>query len=159
MASEYLSKHYPDVKGFSPRSLRRMRDFYRTYENHPSLLSRAMELGWIQNVVIMEADMTMDVRKWYMKAVKKFGWSKTELITNIATNSYEEIVLVIEDEKCDAESQKKYSVTICRVATAIKHSLQYLFQRCRKCEKGRRRRWPTMSYPIFTEKRNAFMRC
>ena len=35
MASEYLNKQYPDVKGFSPRSLRRMRDFYRTYENHP----------------------------------------------------------------------------------------------------------------------------
>ena len=30
MASEYLDKHYPDAKGFSPRSLRRMRDFYCT---------------------------------------------------------------------------------------------------------------------------------
>lgn len=38
MASEYLNKHYPDVKGFSPRSLRRMRDFYRTYEDHPCVL-------------------------------------------------------------------------------------------------------------------------
>ena len=45
MASEYLNKQYPDVKGFSPRSLRRMRDFYRTYENHPSLLSRDSECG------------------------------------------------------------------------------------------------------------------
>jgi len=37
MASEYLNTHYPDVKGFSPRSLRRMRDFYRTYENYPAI--------------------------------------------------------------------------------------------------------------------------
>ena len=73
MASEYLYKQYPDAKGFSPRSLRRMRDFYRTYENHPALLSRAMQLGWIQNVVIMEADLTMELREWYMKAAKKFG--------------------------------------------------------------------------------------
>lgn len=28
-AAEYLSKQYPDVEGFSPRNLRRMRDFYR----------------------------------------------------------------------------------------------------------------------------------
>ena len=84
MASEYLNKQYPDVKGFSPRSLRRMRDFYRTYENHSALLSRAMKLGWIQNVVIMEADLTMDLREWYMKAAEQFGWSKTELIANIA---------------------------------------------------------------------------
>lgn len=99
MASEYLNKNYPDVKGFSPRSLRRMRDFYRTYENHPTLLRCAMELGWIQNVVIMEADLTMELREWYMKATKQFGWSKTELIANIAANTHENIVLDIEEEK------------------------------------------------------------
>ena len=66
MASEYLNKHYPDVKGFSPRSLRRIRDFYRTYENYPDLLSRAMKLGWTQNVVIMEAELTMELREWYL---------------------------------------------------------------------------------------------
>ena len=99
MASEYLNKHYPDVNGFSPRSLRRMRDFFRTYENHSALLSRAMKLGWIQNVVIMEADLTMDLREWYMKAAKQFGWSKTELIANIAANTHENIVLDIEEEK------------------------------------------------------------
>ena len=63
IASEYLNRYYPDVKGLSPRSLRRIRDFYRTYENHSPLLSRAMELGWIQNVVIMEADLTMELRE------------------------------------------------------------------------------------------------
>ena len=73
MASEYLNKQYPDVKGFSPRSLRRMRDFYRTYENHSVLLRRAMKLGWILNGVIMEADLTIDLREWYMKAVVQFG--------------------------------------------------------------------------------------
>ena len=29
-ASEYLNKQYSDVEGFTPQSLRRMRDFYRT---------------------------------------------------------------------------------------------------------------------------------
>ena len=47
MASEYLNKQYLDVKGFSPQSLHRIRDFYRTYENHPSLLSLEMQIGWI----------------------------------------------------------------------------------------------------------------
>ena len=32
-AAEYLAKKYPDVQGFSPRNLRRMRDFYRTYKS------------------------------------------------------------------------------------------------------------------------------
>ena len=110
MASEYLNKNYPDAKGFSPRSLRRMRDFYRTYENHPVLLSCAMQLGWIQNVVIMEAELTMELREWYMNAAKQFGWSKTELIANIAAKAHEYIALAIEDELCDVESQEKYYV-------------------------------------------------
>lgn len=57
-----------------------MRDFYRIYENYPALLSQAMELGWIQNVVIREAELTMELREWYMKAAKQFNWSKTERI-------------------------------------------------------------------------------
>ena len=32
-AAEYLGKAYPDVSGFSPRNLRRMRDFYRAYQD------------------------------------------------------------------------------------------------------------------------------
>ena len=96
MASEYLNQHYPDVKGFSPRSLLRMRDFYRTYENHPSLLSRAMKLGWTHNVVIMETDLSMDLREWYMKAAEQFGRNKSELIENIICNVYQHII-------CDTE--------------------------------------------------------
>ena len=108
MASEYLNQHYPDVKGFSPRSLRRMRDFYRTYEDHPSLLSRAMKLGWTQNVVIMEADLTMELREWYMKATEKFEWSKSELITLISADAHLKIVLEIADEVCDNSHSGEY---------------------------------------------------
>jgi hypothetical protein len=160
MASEYLNKHYPDAKGFSPRSLRRMRDFYRTYENHPALLSRAMQLGWIQNVVIMEANLTMELREWYMKAVKQFDWSKTELIANIAANVHENIVLVIEEEVCYVEYQEKKTNKTCGVTKTIKNNLQQLILRCRRlCLKGGRRRWRTISCPIYTEKQTAFIRC
>ena len=119
MASEYLNKHYPDVKGFSPRSLRRMRDFYRTYENHPALLRHAMELGWIQNVVIMEAELTMELREWYMKAAKQFDWSKTELIANIAENAHENIVLAIENEVCYTVEQEEKQAVLQKEAPAV----------------------------------------
>ena len=107
MASEYLNKQYPDVKGFSSWSLRRMRDFYRAYENHPALLSRAMKLGWIQNVVIMEADLTMEIRGWYMKAAKQLDWSQTELIAMITSEVHLEIVLDNEAEICDNINSEK----------------------------------------------------
>lgn len=159
MASEYLNKQYPDVKGFSPRSLRRMRDFYRTYENHSDLLSRAMQLGWIQNVVIMEADLTMDLREWYMKAAKQFKWSKTELIANIAINAHENIVLTIEEEGYDVVNQENHTAKVHGIAKVFKYSLQYLIQSyLGLCQTRGKRRWCNLC-PIFTGRRIVFMRC
>ena len=163
MASEYLNKHYPDAKGFSPRSLRRMRDFYRTYENHSALLSRAMKLGWIQNVVIMEADLTMDLREWYMKAVEQFGWSKTELIANIEMNAHENIILAIEEEVCYiVEQEEKQAESQMELPVIIKNVIHQEIRRIRKwwlIWKGGGRRWHTMLWETFTVKQIASMRC
>ena len=163
MASEYLNNQYPDVKGFSPRSLHRMRDFYRTYENHSALLSRAMKLGWIQNVVIMEADLTMELREWYMKAAEPFGWSKTELIANIAMKAHENIVLAIEDEVCYiVEQEEKQTDFNKNLSADIMNTIHQSVRRIRKwwlIWKGGGRRWRTMLWEISMEKRTAFMRC
>ena len=45
-AAEYLRAKYPDASGFSPRNLRRMREFYRAYENSLALLGEAMRISW-----------------------------------------------------------------------------------------------------------------
>ncbi len=163
MASEYLNKQYPDVKGLSPRSLRRMRDFYRTYENYPALLSCAMQLGWIQNVVIMEAELTMELREWYMKAAKQFDWSKTELIANIVANAHENIVLAIEEEMCYIVVQEeKQAESQMELPVVIKNVLHHVIRRIRKwwlIWKGGGRRWHTMSWETSMEKQIASMRC
>jgi len=163
MASEYLNKQYPDAKGFSPRSLRRMRDFYRTYENHSALLSRAMNLGWIQNVVIMEADMSMELREWYIRAAKQLEWTKTELIANIAAKAHENIVLAIEEEMCYiVEDEEKKAEPHKEMPVVIRSVIHQSIQRIRKwwlIWKGGRRRWHTMLWETSMERRIAFMRC
>lgn len=163
MASEYLNKHYPDAKGFSPRSLRRMRDFYRTYENHSALLSRAKKLGWIQNVVIMEADLTIELREWYMKAAEQFGWSKTELIANIAMKAHENIVLAIEEEVCYiVEQEEKQTDFNKNLSADIMNAIHQSARRIRKwwlIWKGGGRRWHTMLWGTFMAKQTASMRC
>ena len=161
MASEYLNKHYPDVKGFSPLSLRRMRDFYRTYEKHPALLRRAMELGWIQNVVIIEAELTLELREWYMKAVKRFGWSKTELIANIAENAHENIVLAIESNMYDRTKKGKRIELPKENWSCIKSEICIVAWRMRKLwliwkEGGRQRR--IIWWKIYTKRQIAPMR-
>ena len=162
-AAEYMAKKYPDVQGFSPRNLRRMRDFYRTYEDHPDLLTLALQLGWTQNVVIMEADLTMEQLKWYLKAEIQFGWSKAELTEKITNNAHEEIVLAPDDEACyieerkEAADQKMIGSFLCR-----RNKIRHLTDkgRCRmQSKKDNGRRWIAVSYPIFIAKQIIFMRC
>ena len=82
-AAEYLRDTYPGTAGFSPRNLRRMRDFYRTYESVPEVMADAMTIGWTQNGVILEAELTLQEKAWYIHAVQRFGWSKLELAEQI----------------------------------------------------------------------------
>ena len=161
MAAEYITSRYPDARGFSPRNLRRMRDFYRTYENHPTLLALAMELSWTQNVVIMEANLTVELREWYLRAVKQFGWSKVELIEKIAARAHEEMVLNIGQEVYDNIDIVKFSN---QIKVAVKFISQkilrgYLLHRCRGKPKRGEVPWRTMLCPMVKVKRIAFMRC
>ena len=99
-AAEYLSKTYPDASGFSPRNLRRMRDFYRAYENTPEILAEAMTIGWTQNIVILENCETTEERLWYIRAVRQFGWTKAKLLVEIAAGTHKEAPLDIEAAVC-----------------------------------------------------------
>ena len=74
-AAEYLHSTYPDISGFSPRSMRGMRNFYRTYGDVPRLMAEVMTIGWTQNIVILEAELTLREKAWYIHAVQQFGWN------------------------------------------------------------------------------------
>lgn len=99
-AAEYLSGAYSGVSGFSPRNLRRMREFYRTYENTPELLAQAKTIGWTQNIVILENCATAEERARYIAAVRCFRWSKTELLEKIIEGAQEDITPPL----CSAEA-------------------------------------------------------
>ena len=102
-AAEHLHSRFPDASGFSPRNLRRMREFHRMYEDTPELLALAMEISWTQNVVILEADMEPDERRWYLRAADRFGWSKAELQRKIDSAAHLEIQLDESEIQCYTE--------------------------------------------------------
>ena len=105
-AAEYLAGRHPDATGFSPRNLRRMRDFYRMYEENPELLKLAMEIGWTQNVVILEAELSTKERRWYLQAAKHFNWSKAELLQAIASEAHLELTLDESEVLCYTENEQ-----------------------------------------------------
>ena len=127
------------------------------------MLSLALQLGWTQNVVILEADLSMELRGWHLKAVKQFGWTKVELIEKITTNAHEMIILAIDEEVCYTDEQEE-TVNKNKVGGFLRkeNKIRSIIQKIRcwvftKKEGGQR--WPVMSCPIFMEKQSVFMRC
>lgn len=86
-AAAYLQANFPDRAGFSPRNVRRMRDFYRTYENDEPLLRLAMKIGWTLNVVIMEAELTRAQQIFCLQKVTAEKISKKELLEIISNGN------------------------------------------------------------------------
>ena len=105
-ASEYLQAVYPEVAGFSPRNLRRMREFYCTYADAPELAVQARRISWLQNVVILEAALTMKGRAWYLQAAKQFSWSKKELADQISASAHLKTALDDVEGMCYTEREE-----------------------------------------------------
>ena len=161
-AAEYIQKNWPAAKGYSPRNLRRMRELYRVYGGCSEAITLAEQIGWTQNVVILEADLDLSHRLWYMRAVGQFGWSKLELIEMIENAAHTEIVLDNGLEVCDNENDE-FETEINGPMKAVKYIPAKLFRLIRKRCRGKPKigvaKWPITLCPIFMEKRTAFMRC
>ena len=103
-AAEYLQANFSDRVGFSPRNVRRMRDFYKVYENDQMLLRLAMKIGWTLNVVIMEADLTRAQRMLCLQMTTVKNLSKKELLEIILNGAFVE-------EAVDERGEMCYNIT------------------------------------------------
>jgi len=106
-AASYLSEQYPDMTGFSPRNVRRMRDFYRLYGDMPELLAKTLRLNWTQNVVIMEAELSSEARTWYVDEAIKRNPTKAELLDLLASEAHLQIPLDQTEECCYNENDNE----------------------------------------------------
>ena len=103
-AAEFLQANFPDRTGFSPRNVRRIRDFYRTYKNDQTLFRLAMKIGWTLNVVIMEAELTRAQRISCLQRAKAVKISKKELLGIISNGD-------LAWEPIDASAEICYNIT------------------------------------------------
>lgn len=116
MAAEYLQTNYPDRTGFSPRNVRRMRDFYKVYENDQSLLQLALNIGWTLNVAIIDAALTRAEQKWYLEQARIQHWTKTQLFEAIQKNAHQND---LREENTDAKKDFKYTPRLTGVVRRI----------------------------------------
>lgn len=155
-AAEYIQKNWPELKGYSPRNLRRMRELYRLYGDYPQAIDLAEQISWTQNVVILEAELDLEGRLWYMRAVRQFGWSKLELIEMIENTAHMEIVLDDGHEACDNEVAE-CETEITSPMKTVKYIHTKLSRLIRQRYRGKPKigvgRWPIMLCPTFMIKR------
>ena len=143
-AAEFFQANFPDHAGFSPRNVRRMRDFYRTYENDQTLLRLAMKIGWTLNVVIMEAELTRAQRMLCLQVTTVKNRSKKELLEIILNGAFVEEAVDEPDEICnnitnlseDRNDQTQFEPPRCRAVEGKRG-----FARC-----GRRKISSLVSY-------------
>lgn len=88
--AEILSEQFAHLKGFSPRNLRRMRDFYVTYQSDPKLMKKAQTLSWTQNTVILECCESNEQRSFYLTLAEKNNLSKLALVKAIKEETCEQ---------------------------------------------------------------------
>jgi len=91
--SRYLQLHYPDIKGFSPSNLWRMKQFFETYKDEPKLAPLVREITWSNNILIMAGTKSSEAREFYIKLCIKNNHSKRELERQIDTMLFERTML------------------------------------------------------------------
>ena len=137
-AAEFLQANFPDRTGFSPRNVRRMRDFYKAYENDQMLLRSAMKIGWTLNVVIMEAELTREQRISCLRKVASKILSKKKLLEIILNGTFVE-------EAVDESAEICYNITKYNYFSANRTG--YIPKQCRptgRCHKWRNSKMDVM---------------
>ena len=81
---------------------------------------RAMNLGWTQNVAILERCSSNEERAWYIRAVLRFGWKKAKLLEAIESQTWlyssldeQMISCYTEEKEVTQESESDEKDTLC----------------------------------------------
>ncbi len=90
--SKDLQREFPGMKGFSAQNLWYMRQFYIEYKNNIKLQPMVGEIGWTHNLIILSKCKDNLEREFYMKMIRKFGWSKNVLVLKIENKTYEKTI-------------------------------------------------------------------
>ena len=79
--------------------------FYAAYEESPEIMRLAMNLGWTQNVAILERCGSSEERARYIRAVLHFGWKKAKLLETIESQAWLHSSLDEQADSCYTEKR------------------------------------------------------
>jgi len=91
--ARYIARKHPDIKGFTRRSLFRMRQFYETYRREKKLAPLVRQVSWTHNLLILSRCKRPEEREFYLRLCLREHWGKRELERQLAGALFERTVL------------------------------------------------------------------
>jgi predicted nuclease of restriction endonuclease-like (RecB) superfamily len=88
-----LRREFPEAGGYSRRNIFYMRELYLAYRDLPKVQPLVAQIGWTQNLMILQRCKDPLEREFYIRMTRKFGWTKNLLIHQIESQSYERTML------------------------------------------------------------------
>lgn len=117
-----LKLDFPNIKGFSARNLRRMKNFYIEYKNEEVLPPAVAKLPWTHNVILIEKIKDKNIRFWYANEAANENWSKVVLSHQIDMN--------LHDRKALPNKNNNFKNTLVEYQSDLANDLQkdpYIF--------------------------------
>lgn len=84
-----LKGEFPDVRGFSARNLKYMREFAEKWPQEPIVQGVLAQLSWYHNIALLDKVHARIEAEWYARQSVAYGWSRNVLVHQIATRLYE----------------------------------------------------------------------
>ena len=90
--SKDLTKEFPEIKGFSLRNLKYIRQWTLFWEQEPTigqqLVAQLCQVPWGHNIAIMSKCNSTQEARFYMAGTQKHGWSRNVLIHQMESALY-----------------------------------------------------------------------
>jgi predicted nuclease of restriction endonuclease-like (RecB) superfamily len=87
--ASYIQEHAPELKGFTRRSLYRMRQFYEAYEGNEKVSTLLTQLPWSAHLHILAKTSTTEEKQFYLLLAIREKYSVRELERQIDSGYYE----------------------------------------------------------------------
>lgn len=81
------------MQGYSARNIWYMRMFYITYHENTKLQPMVAEISWTKHLVILDRCKDDLEREFYIRMIRKFGWTKNVLIHQIENKTFEKTLI------------------------------------------------------------------
>lgn len=91
--ARYIQRHHPNLRGFTRRSLFRMRQFFEAYKGAEKVSALLTQLPWTHHLIILGQSKLPEEREFYLRLAIRERWSSRELERQLRAAAFERAVL------------------------------------------------------------------